>query len=523
VAFDVSTFRRFGDFSMQLMPVLLLAVVMAVDGGLQPIGALWGLSNWFVVTMTVAPVALIVLLSWAGLRWCDRRLDRGEAYRAVNTSDRIMRWSRWLVLANHAFAVLVLNWVGVVRDALGDVVVLDEFAAIVPPLLGLVGLWWAYYPIDRRLRDAMLIRRLDEGRPVYPTLRRGTYVLMQLRMQVLLMLAPLLLIVALAEVVDLLVPSDVVAVEQPTGGVGWRELLTLGVAAGVFLCSPLLARVILDMQPLPAGEVRDDLASVCHRHRVKIRDMLLWNTNGSMINAAVMGLIGPLRYVMLTDALLETLQREQVLAVMAHEIGHVRRHHMPWLVACLLAAFVVAWLPVELGFRAIEAAGFRWTDSAAQWMGVLGTALQLIGGLLIFGWLCRRFERQADTFAVQHLSAAGPAAGTGGITAQAVYAMCTALETIADLNSVERERSSWRHGSIGWRQRYLLSIIGRPAAQLPIDRLIRRLKITAAILLLLAGAMEAVRLWSAAEAEPAKHTRAAYADVARTNEPRAAS
>ena len=118
---------------MQLMPVLLLAVVMAVDGGLRPVGAEWGLPPWLVAALAIAPVAMIVGLAWAGLTLCDQRLNRGRVHRAVDTSDRIMRWSRWLLLANHVFVVLVLNWVAVVRSVLGDVIVLDELAAITPP------------------------------------------------------------------------------------------------------------------------------------------------------------------------------------------------------------------------------------------------------------------------------------------------------------------------------------------------------------------------------------------------------
>jgi Zn-dependent protease with chaperone function len=364
------------------------------------------------------------------------------------------------------------------------------------------------YPLDRRLRDAVLIRRLDEGRPVYPTLSRFGYVMLQLRLQVLLMLVPLLLIVALAEAVEQAIPGA-----TNLAGFGWREVATLGAAAGVFLFSPLLARYILDVEPLPMGEVRDDLAAVCAAHRVRVRDMLLWNTNGSMINAAVMGLVSPLRYVMLTDALLESLGREQVVAVMAHEVGHVRRHHMPWMVACLLASFVVAWVPVEMAFLCLTWTGMEWTEDSAQWMSLIGSGVELVGGLLIFGWVCRRFERQADTFAVQHLacdsSAAAISTATGdatvnpthtdvptepSVTPQAALALCSALELISELNNVDPERPSWRHGSIAWRQRYLMSLIGRPANRLPIDRLVRRLKVAAALLVIGGVTLETWRM-----------------------------
>jgi hypothetical protein len=224
---------------------------------------------------------------------------------------------------------------------------------------------------------------------------------------------------------------------------------------------------------------------VCRRHHVGVRDLLLWKTSGSMINAAVMGLIAPLRYVLITDALLETLHANEVQAVMAHEVGHVRRRHMVWMVVCLLACFflaahVVAW-PVRMaGYLA------HWPEQWEHPLDIACSLLQLTLGLLIFGWVCRRFERQADTFAAQHLSGLGtPAEKQANITPDSVSAMRAALESIAELNTVDPSRHSWRHGSIRWRQRYLASIVGRPLLRLPIDRLVRWLKVISAIVLAL--------------------------------------
>jgi hypothetical protein len=139
--------------------------------------------------------------------------------------------------------------------------------------------------------------------------------------------------------------------------------------------------------------------------------------------------------------------------------------------------------------------------------------VELVGGLLIFGWVCRRFERQADTFAVQHLacdpSAAAISTTTGdatvnpthtdvptepSVTPQAALALCSALELISELNNVDPERPSWRHGSIAWRQRYLMSLIGRPAKRLPIDRLVRQLKVASAVLIIAGVALETWRM-----------------------------
>ena len=105
--------------------------------------------------------------------------------------------------------------------------------------------------------------------------------------------------------------------------------------------------------------------------------------------------------------------------------------------------------------------------------------MAMVGGLLsalaVFGWISRRFERQADAFAARHLSRA-----SGGdqraVTGEAVAVVSSALESIALLNAVALERPSWRHGSIAWRRDYLATLEGRPLDGLPIDRQIGWIK-----------------------------------------------
>ena len=63
-----------------------------------------------------------------------------------------------------------------------------------------------------------------------------------------------------------------------------------------------------------------------------------------------------------------------------------------------------------------------------------------------------------------------------------------ALEAVARLNSVDPDRPSWRHGSIAWRQAYLDSTVGQPLDSLVIDRIVRRLKLTVALVLVVGAA-----------------------------------
>ncbi len=463
---------------MFLFPLVLIAVLLVADGGLGLRAGDLGFDDRTVLALAVVPVPLMVALFAAGVRRCTKRLDGPGAREAVMAADRMARVARRAILVHFGAVVLLAGWLEVIRRAIGDVPLLDEVIAMAPPIAGLLGIWWAYYPIDLRIRDAVILRRLDLGRSIVPTPGRAQYVLTQARLHLLWLLVPILLIVGASE-----------AIEAAAARWAWPRWIsdagTIGVLAAVILGAPLLARLMLEVEPLPRGPVRDELLGVCDAHRVRVRDLLLWKTHGSMINAAVMGLVGRLRYVLLTDALLESMTRSHVEAVMAHEIGHVRGRHMPWLLAALLAAVTLAGAPL----MAVETAR---GGEEPLWMRGAATALAAaaaLGVFCLFGWVSRRFERQADAFAARHLSRGGEP--PGAITAEAVATIGGALLAIARLSAVEPQRRSWRHGSIAWRRAYLETIVGRPSNALPIDRQVGWIKALSAGVLCIAVVLSA--------------------------------
>jgi Zn-dependent protease with chaperone function len=289
---------------------------------------------------------------------------------------------------------------------------------------------------------------------------------MQVRLHLLFMLVPILMIFGAAEAIDL-----AVAALDGTRWAALGETATVAAAAGVVLIAPLLARLVLEVTPLGAGALRERLLAICRTHRVRVREVLVWHTHGSLVNAAVMGLAGPLRYVLLTDALLELMEGRELESVMAHEIGHVRRHHMFWLLVCLFAAALVTAIPLLwVQERLVDAAG-AWARGAAAAAVAAGAAAVLAA----FGWVSRRFERQADAFAVRHLDG-----GAAAISAGSAATLCLALGRVAALSAVPATRRSWRHGSIAARQAHLQSLVGRPPESLPIDREVRWIKAVAA-------------------------------------------
>lgn len=426
---------------------------------------------WAVAAMTIAPQAVLAAAAWLAIVGCVRRLDRHGDLRAVRWSGRVLTLTRGLALAWHLASVFLLGALGAARDLAGDWILLDEILAAAPALALLLWTFRLTYPIEKRIRQAMLIRELDDASPVYPFPSPWRFVLATARNNAAIMALPLLLILAWSESLD-----RIVAMTGSIELAGLRLDPAIQVAGALLifaLIPPLMVRV-WDTVPIPKGPLRDELERLARVHRVRVRGFLVWRTGGAMLNAAVIGLTPWLRYIVLTDALLDHLPEIEVEAVAAHEIAHVRKRHMIWLAIAVLGS---AMLTGELLARGAHALPLD--PALAAWL--IGAA-SLITVLLVLGLVSRRFEWQADAFAARHLAADAPV-----ITHDAAHAMSRALARVSRLNGMPEGRFTWRHGSIAARRQRLETLVGTPVAALPIDRH-ARLVVALAILAFIAGA-----------------------------------
>ena len=488
---------------LEPLVIALVVMVLAADsGGIEPLmaDAPW----WASVAAGVGLPIAVATLAHVRLGWLARKLDRTGRVRWVRSADRTMVGVSALLGLAFGLAVFVFGWLGMVRGWIGDLVLIDEGAAMAPSLLALVSVWASQAPIERRVREAAIIRSLDTGAQLHPPPTTAQHVIDRVRHRLLLVLIPIGMILGWTEAVYLAANRLYEAGRFSDDTLSAMAALAqlAGVLATLALTPPIMRRVWSTVA-LDDGPLRTRLVDLCRAHAVRVRDILVWRTHGTMLNGAVMGIVGPLRYVLLTDALLERLPDAQLEAVMAHEVGHVRRRHMIWLMLTLLATVgMVSW-----GFAAITdalrdaatgAGAPVWTHSAwaldAPVLGALGLA-----GLWVFGVVSRRFERQADAFAVQHLSGLTRRTRGAGMHAQpeAIEAMAGALDAVARLNHIPPRKFMFRHGSIDERRRALLRLRGAPLDRFPIDRLVRRTKLAtlaAIALLVVFAALDAQRV-----------------------------
>jgi STE24 endopeptidase len=239
-------------------------------------------------------------------------------------------------------------------------------------------------------------------------------------------------------------------------------------AAGVFLAAPVLVVHIWRTRPLPPGPLRQELQADLARLKLRCREILLWQSGGVIANAGVMGLVGPLRYVLLSDALLENLPHRHLQAVFAHEAGHIVSHHIFYAALFAMSTMILA----GTAWGAMQAIGINPVVSQVAALVVLGLAWWLF-----FGRLSRTFERQSDVIGAWTVGL--PYNTTGDpdrIVPEGAAIFAQALQQVAQLNGIPSSGPNWRHGSIESRVSYLFWLGSTGSTRRDIDRKVRWIK-----------------------------------------------
>lgn len=392
----------------------------------------------------------------------SRTVPTGQA-RARRLLHRVSGASTPAVLLAFAWLLLGAGWLDFVRQRTASTgsSLVEQAAILAPYCLLRVICWWGLLPGERAAEGPGVGRLASD----FPAL------LGRARQQWGLLLPVLAFLLLAQDFVGFLKPDWSTNV---TAQVVLMAVLGLTVAA----CAPHLLRLAWPTRPLPPGPLRDRLEAIAGRHGFRFREILLWDTENRLVNAVVTGILPWSRYVLLSDALVACLDPAEIEAIFGHEVGHVAHRHLSYLVF-----FAVATL-------ALATTGGEWIASSWTWAlpdGMLGEAIHglvvvtLAGGvfLLVFGFLSRRFERQADLFGCRVASEL-----IGDPERLDIATFSRALHQTAYLNGIDPDRHSWRHGSIRERVGFLAAIASEPLAEQLFQTQIRRIRRIVAVLLL---------------------------------------
>lgn len=185
----------------------------------------------------------------------------------------------------------------------------------------------------------------------------------------------------------------------------------------LFLAPVWIMPLFNKFTPLPEGSLRDRLLRLGEKTGFNARTIQVMDGSrrSRHANAFFTG-FGRFRKIVLYDTLISQLSEEELEAVLAHEIGHHRKRHIPqrlaWSSVTSLAGFgVVGWLAARPGFAG--AFGFGAEAGVAPALLLFG----LLSSPVLF-WFSplgnlwsRRHEYEADAYAKAAVGSAIPLMG----------------------------------------------------------------------------------------------------------------
>ena len=215
---------------------------------------------------------------------------------------------------------------------------------------------------------------------------------------------------------------------------------------------PLLIKNLWNCQTMPDGPARIHMEEFCRKQNFRYSDIMLWPLyEGKMLTAGVMGLSKRYRYLLITPALLEALTPYEIEAVLAHEIGHVKKYHLQLYLVLFLGFGLVASLissPLlflllnsSIFYQLIDFSGIDPEAALAFWGAAPMFVIMLVYFRYVFGFFMRNFERQADLAVFKALGDSAP--------------LINSLEKISWLSGNIRNKPSWHHFGIGQRVDFL--------------------------------------------------------------------
>ena len=343
--------------------------------------------------------------------------------------------------------VFALHWPMFVQETLGSY----RWALLAPDVLLLL-------PALVMLLTVMAFQRRFESRVTGTSISLARYLWLRFRVELAIILVPWLLLALVTELVGAAWLDSPRARTADTAA-------TLGVLACLVVFGPLMLRFIWSTTRLPDGPLRTRLEAFCRAHRFRCNGILIWHTHHHLANAAVVGPTRFLRYVMLTDSLLDYCTEGEVAAVFAHEVGHARRHHLSFYML-FAAAFICLYANLmDLGaaFGWVRPLGdiFALDMTLRQGLAMLGLAA--VYWALVFGFVSRRLEQEADLFSIW--------------STEHPEDFLTALEKLSSLGGTPRAASHWRHFSIARRVDWLRRVLAEPEVGRRFARRMRVLKI----------------------------------------------
>lgn len=183
----------------------------------------------------------------------------------------------------------------------------------------------------------------------------------------------------------------------------------------MFLAPAVIMPLFNTFEPLEDGELKDAVTAYADRQGFQLRGIYTMDGSkrSSKANAFFTG-FGRFRRIVLFDTLVRSHTTDELVAVLAHEMGHFKKRHIPITMGIgMLTLGVMLFLVSKILTVPEIYSAFGMTGNSTPTYAGLLFAMTLFGPLdlvlsITGNWLSRRFEYQADRYAMETVPGGGP-------------------------------------------------------------------------------------------------------------------
>jgi STE24 endopeptidase len=194
--------------------------------------------------------------------------------------------------------------------------------------------------------------------------------------------------------------------------VAWMVTAAISILL-TYLAPTVILPLFFKFQPLPPGELRDAVTGYCQRLNFPLRDLLVidGSRRSSKANAFFTG-FGKNKRVALYDTLINHHPVPELVAVLAHEVGHYKKQHVlqqfilaqvSLFLAFLLASFCITWPALFAAFGVTHISYY----AGLVLFSLLVQPLGILFGIATYAW-SRHHEYEADRFAAETTGDSSP-------------------------------------------------------------------------------------------------------------------
>lgn len=213
--------------------------------------------------------------------------------------------------------------------------------------------------------------------------------------------------------------------------------------------APVFMVKIWPVKPMDNSYIKEIIFNFFKAYKVKIKEVYILEDIGKKIyTAGVIGIFPKFKYIFFSRPLLNILNLEEIIGVLAHELGHIKNRHAFWLLLLLINLpvmlnslfLLIIFLSSLLGYNIIL---FLYNLDRVYKELLFFIYIILVSYVYlryIFGYFLRQFEREADFYSLMVIEDPRP--------------LISALLKIGEVTG-QLYKKSWHHYGLAERIEFL--------------------------------------------------------------------